>query len=89
MPYAFGSVNGGAWSSVAVAESAEPGYVNLAYPSGLVVSVQPDGSLQTRPAGTDGPYERGIVTGDLIVFGPYPGTAETGPISYPFALFEV
>ena len=37
---------------------------------GDVLSVQPDGSLQTRPAGTNGPYELAVVDGSAVVYNP-------------------
>ena len=33
------------------------GYLTLSYPDGTVLSVQADGSNQTRPAGTAGAFE--------------------------------
>lgn len=42
----------------------------VALPSGEVLSVQPDGSYQTRPAGTAGPYEVAQRVGDKLVFTP-------------------
>ena len=33
------------------------GIFTLSYPNGDVISIQPDGSLQTRPSGTAGPFE--------------------------------
>ena len=38
--------------------------------AGDVLSVQPDGSLQTRPAGTAGNYERAVVTSAGLVYRP-------------------
>ena len=46
-----------------------------------VMSVQPDGSVQTRPAGADGPYERAVVSGNLLVFRP----AGDRAFAFPFA----
>jgi len=43
------------------------GYMTLSYPDGNVLSVQPDGSNQTRPAGTDGPFEACRMVGDNLV----------------------
>lgn len=37
---------------------------------GNVLSCQPDGSFQTRPKGTAGPYEKGYVSGNIIAFHP-------------------
>lgn len=43
-------------------------YATLANLDGLVLSVQPDGSYQTRPAGTAGPWEVAEVAGDKRVY---------------------
>lgn len=37
---------------------------------GAVLSVQPDGSWQTRPAGTAGPYELCGLNGNTLVYCP-------------------
>ena len=37
---------------------------------GDVLSVQPDGSFQTRPAGTEGPFERAVIQGTGLVYRP-------------------
>lgn len=44
--------------------------VTVTYPVGAdtVLSVQPDGTIQTRPHGTAGPYERAVLTGDRLVY---------------------
>lgn len=46
--------------------------VTVAYPAGAstVLSVQPDGSMETRPAGSAGPYETAILAGDRLVYAP-------------------
>lgn len=36
--------------------------------AGDVLSVQPDGTFETRPKGTADAYEKGRVSGNLIVF---------------------
>jgi hypothetical protein len=50
--------------------SSNAGRVTVTYPAGTstVLSVQPDGSIQTRPNGTDGPWEAAIVlpNGNLL-----------------------
>lgn len=38
--------------------------------TGEVLSVQPDGSWQTRPKGTAGPYERAFLDGGLLTYCP-------------------
>ena len=48
---------------------------------GTVVSVQPDGSVQSRPAGTAGPYETATVVGDKLVY-------HSGGHIYAFALLS-
>ncbi len=38
--------------------------------SGVVISVQPDGTIQTRPPGSNGPYERCAIDGNLAIYCP-------------------
>ncbi len=42
-----------------------------------VVSMQPDGTVQTRPKGQDGGYERCAVSGNLATWEPIPGVRHT------------
>lgn len=44
--------------------------VTVTYPVGssTVLSVQPDGSISTRPQGTAGAYERAILKGDRLIY---------------------
>ncbi len=55
--------------------TADPNKFTTNYPDGAdtVMSVQPDGAIETRPAGTAGPYEVAVLTvaGDALMFGPY------------------
>ncbi|HWP71210.1 MAG TPA: hypothetical protein VNM36_08920 [Gemmatimonadaceae bacterium] len=46
--------------------------VTVTYPAGTttVLSVQPDGTIQTRPAGANGPYERAVLKPDRLVYAP-------------------
>jgi len=44
------------------------GTVAVIYRDGLVRSVQPDGSVQTRGAGMIGPWEKAIVAGTIIAY---------------------
>ncbi len=46
--------------------------VTVTYPAGTttVLSVQPDGTIETRPAGANGPYERAILKSDRLVYAP-------------------
>ena len=48
------------------------GQVTVNYPAGTatVLSVQPDGSVQTRPSGANGPYELARVQGSSLVYAP-------------------
>ena len=46
------------------------GGVTVSLPDGSVLSVQPDGSYQTRPAGTAGPYEVARVSGNFLIYTP-------------------
>lgn len=44
--------------------------VTVTYPAGsdTVASVQPDGSVQTRPHGTAGPWERALLKSDRLTY---------------------
>lgn len=56
----------------------EPGSNNtirVVYAGGTVRSVQPDGRVEVRPAGSDGPYERACVNGGVITYCPDGKTA--------------
>lgn len=46
------------------------GTVTISMADGMVVSCQPDGSLQFRPDGTNGPWERCVIDGPLATFNP-------------------
>jgi hypothetical protein len=50
--------------------SSRAGAVNVINADGSVMSVQPDGSVETRPSGTDGAWEQACVNGSWIVFAP-------------------
>lgn len=56
--------------------------VTVTYPVGTqtVLSMQPDGTIETRPRGTAGPYERALLHADRLVY-------ESGGIVYllPYA----
>ena len=42
----------------------------LAQPDGQVLSCQPDGTFQLRPAGTSGAYEQVAINGNVAVYNP-------------------
>ena len=46
--------------------------VTVTYPAGTttVLSVQPDGRIETRPAGANGPYERAVLKSDRLIYAP-------------------
>ena len=46
--------------------------VTVTYPVGsnTVLSMQPDGTIATAPAGTEGPYERAVRLPDRLVYAP-------------------
>lgn len=54
------------------------GGVTVTYPRGetTVLSIQPDGSAQTRPEGTAGPYELAQVSGNALVYTPLGNTGQ-------------
>jgi hypothetical protein len=53
--------------------------VTVTYPAGAttVLSVQPDGALETRPAGAQGPYELAVLKVDRLVYAPI---GDAGPV---------
>lgn len=53
--------------------------------SGDVLSVQPDGSWQARPRGTNGPYEKARRTGAITVYFPDAG----GQVCFPYIALEL
>jgi hypothetical protein len=55
------------------------GLCTVTYPAGAttVLSVQPDGTIQTRPQGAAGAYERGLKKPDRVIFNP---TGPSGPV---------
>ena len=60
------------------------GTVTVSFADGSVMSVQADGSIQTRPAGTAGPYECAQLSGNMLVFNP---TGQVGSVPHVFAYF--
>jgi hypothetical protein len=48
--------------------TAYPGKVLAIFPDGRVKSVQPNGAHETRPAGTDGPFEAATVDGKSLIY---------------------
>jgi hypothetical protein len=46
--------------------------VTVTYPAGTttVLSVQPDGTIETRPQGSNGPYERALLGNDRLTYAP-------------------
>lgn len=54
----------------------------LSLPSGELISVQPNGAVQTRPAGQAGPWEQGVIDGGVITYTPDPASG----IAYVFGL---
>tara|TARA_Y100000310_G_scaffold318346_1_gene372280 strand:- start:469 stop:726 length:258 start_codon:yes stop_codon:yes gene_type:complete len=58
------------------------GSVTVVFEDDTVMSVQPTGAVEHRPAGACGPYERARVQGQLVVFRPRAG----GPaFAFPYA----
>jgi hypothetical protein len=58
----------------------DDGRVVVTLPSGEVLSIQPDGSYGTRPAGTTGPYEVARQVGEKLVFHPVVDATYVVPI---------
>lgn len=54
----------------------------LSLQSGQLISVQPNGAVQTRPAGQVGPWEQGVIDGGVITYTPDPASG----IAYVFGL---
>jgi len=55
------------------------GCVTVSMRDGTVMSVQPSGAVETRPAGAAGAYERATVCGQMLVFCPEGGRVFTFP----------
>ena len=60
----------------------KPGYFTARHPTNAstVLSVQPDGTIQTRPAGTAGGYEEFRIEGNRAVFPDVNGLVFTIPL---------
>jgi hypothetical protein len=58
------------------------GLCTVTYPAGstTVLSVQPDGTVQSRPQGAAGVYERAILQSDRLIYAP------TGPVGKVFVV---
>lgn len=82
MSSAFGSVNGGKWQKVTQIGSSAAGKSRLQNPDGTIVSVQPDGTVESRPDGSDGAYEQCVVSNGVVTFNPVDG------LVYPFGIAE-
>ena len=52
--------------------------VTVTYPVGTttVLSIQPDGTVETRPAGSQGPYECALLKPDRLIFAPLGPTGQ-------------
>lgn len=62
----------------------EQGKTVLSLPSGELISVQPNGDVQTRPANQVGAWELGVMDGGVITYTP---DASTG-VGFVFGLKE-
>ena len=56
----------------------------VVYADGQVRSVQPDGDVQKRPAGTKGSYERCCISGGVATYCPVDDEG-THPLDYSFS----
>ena len=68
----------GKWHQGTLAPSARAGYQRIVLPSGRVFSMQPGGVFGDREEDTDGPWEQGKQSGNVLVF-----TTGGGDESYP------
>lgn len=66
---------------VTMQASSRSGCTNIINQDGTVMSVQVNGSVESRPAGTDGDFEQGMINGSWIVYAPF------GQAAYAFPLF--
>lgn len=57
------------------------GKTMLSLPSGDLISMQPNGDLETRPSGQVGAWELGVLKGDVIVYTPDPSTGRCWPMA--------
>ena len=80
--WGFGSINGGPWRAVTVKPSSAQGKSVLMVENGEVISVQPSGEVQLRPAGTDNAYEQCVVGNGTARY------ATDGKSLWPFGLLE-
>jgi hypothetical protein len=65
--------------------NAQPnGQVTVSYPAGAstVLSIQQDGSIQTRPQGTAGAFELASISGNSLVYAPSGTTGEAFMVPY-------
>lgn len=60
----------------------------LSFLDGTVVSIQPDGSIESRPAGSDGGYERCSVDGQVATWYYQQAGEWRGPFTYAFVLVQ-
>lgn len=79
---AFPNFDGSTLRSVTTKQSARAGYVNVIELDGTVLSVQPDGTQQTRPAGTDAGYEQGQISGGAVLYQPEAPTGEVFAVPF-------
>lgn len=56
----------------------------LSFPDGTVVSVQPDLSIEERPAGADGPFEQCDIDGQVATYWYVWNGQTVGPYSVAF-----
>lgn len=69
--HAFGPLSSGFWTyRVTPVESSHQGCQRLQTTDHQIISVQPDGRVELRPADADGPYEWCVVTGSAVAFAP-------------------
>ena len=67
--------------------NAQPdGTVTVSNVDGTVMSIQPDGSEQTRPAGTAGPFEKATKSANVLTF--FAGSDFKATHAYTFGLVE-
>ena len=69
--HAIGPLSSGTWPyRVTPVASSHTGAQRLQTADDHILSVQPDGRVELRPADADGPYEWCVITGSAVAYAP-------------------